>query len=275
MHHQKTLSIKNFHVQKFENGVSLHYRYTIKHKVWNEIPWFEYKLTLERFDFAGDEIWKDLEVCLWGRLIARSATSRLGLENWLKHWGRQHSRSHRKDGRTTSTKTAPRSRGSSQILHAGNLHTLRTIVMLGIQDNSWGLSQAGHWTDNLVKRPSAQLACGLEDILENYPVCIQSIKNYHFYKIHLSMATTEKTQNITIVDKVTFFRLFSLSSFVWLALFVAFVAFEFFCWLSEVEVALARSLTQVKLYWEVTNVQTYTWNSRTRDWTKLLTNTIN
>jgi len=43
------------------------------------------------------------------------------------------------------------------------------------------------------------------------------------------MATTEKTQNITMVDEVTFFRFFSLSSFVWLALFVAFVAFEFFC----------------------------------------------
>ena len=89
--------------------------------------------------------------CAWGRLIARSATSRLGLENWLKHWGRQHSRSHQKDGRTTSTKTAPRSRGSSQILHAGNLRALRTTFMLGIQENSWGLSQAGHWTDNLVK----------------------------------------------------------------------------------------------------------------------------
>ena len=146
-------------------------RYTIKHDKtqglkWDTLIWIQTHVGKIRFCW-----WRNLEgpgsvpEGYW--LMARSATSRLGLENWLKHWGRQHSRSHQKDGRTTSTKTAPRSRGSSQILHAGNLRTLtlRTTVMLGIQDNSWGLSQAGHWTDNLVKRPSALLACGLGDIL--------------------------------------------------------------------------------------------------------------
>ena len=96
-------------------------------------------------------------------------------------------------------------------------------ILLGKKLATWSVNREG-------RVPQTKLNEYLNTTFKN-------VKNYHFYKIlsprqWLGQLQQQKTQNVTIVDKVTFVGFSALA--VLLALFVlfvafVFVAFEFFC----------------------------------------------